>query len=167
MFCKSNRRTALRWSSSTPSTAAAISLRVSPLSLLPLGPRGPSRLSLLRPRATSVGAAAILFLKNDRQAHFRSFVHSRCKRGVRFSSAYSGAMANASNRARGRKRNEEEKKKKMERKRDREANSFAAMLESHENTALPQAPGNPIHPRNSSIIVIGEIGGLMTRLRIG
>lgn len=48
----------------------------SPPSLLPLVPRGPSRLSLLRPRATSAGAAAILFLKNDRQAHFHSFVLS-------------------------------------------------------------------------------------------
>lgn len=45
--------------------------------------------------------------------------------------------------------------------RSQEPHSYAR--ESHKNTTLQQAPGNPIHPCNSTIIAIGEIGGLMTR----
>lgn len=59
-----------------------------------------------------------------------------------------------------------EKERKMEREREREkreAKSLVAMLESRKNTTLQQAPGNPIHPCNSTIITIREIGGLMTR----
>lgn len=40
----------------------------------------------------------------------------------------------------------------------RETKSLVTVLETHKNTALQQAPGNPIHPRNSTIIAIGEIG---------
>lgn len=94
LFCKSNRRTALRWSSSALSS-------IYRRSAVSLAPSSHSRPSLLR--AT---AAAILFGKKDSQAHFRSFV--RCDREVRLSPAYDGAMANAPSGARGRKRKREE-----------------------------------------------------------
>ena len=77
LFCKSNRRTALRWSSLSPLILSPRRPLATPLHSSPSSPFSfvPSAESVAR-----CGAAAILFLENDQQAaHFR-FVLSTQRR---------------------------------------------------------------------------------------
>lgn len=74
LFCKSNRRTALRWSSSAPSTAAAVSLRVSPV---PPPTRTPGPLaSLASSSPCDVGRRGRHFIFKKRPPSALSFVRS-------------------------------------------------------------------------------------------
>lgn len=81
LFCKSNRRTGspvVLLGSFLPSTAAAVSLCVTPSPPPPPPVRTPGSASLLASSSAVRRrlAAAILFLKNHRRAHFRTFARS-------------------------------------------------------------------------------------------
>lgn len=103
LFCKSNRRTG------SPVVLLGSFLHLPPQWSLPLASApsshsGPSRPSL--PRPLRVCRLPFYFLKKTiaKRTFVRPFFRSRCNWGVRFSSAYGGAMANVSNHERKRKK---------------------------------------------------------------